>query len=102
MCVLIYSIWIHERGHILQKTIQDQFNKVRKSLSNSSSSSEPAVGHTKIKIRWQASSDWHQTDFNVYTAKSLRRIFNEYGDVNAVVLSESSTARKGIQNKIIW
>ena len=85
-----------------QKTIQDQFNKVRKGLSNSSSSSVPAVGHNKIKIRWQASSDWHQTDFNVYTAKSLRRISNEYGDVNAVVLSESSTARKGIQNKIIW
>lgn len=49
----------------------------------------------RIKVRWKATSDSSHLKDNLYTRDSLFSIFSKYGDVNVVVVSESSTPKKG-------
>ena len=50
---------------------------------------------TKIKVRWKAGVEWKESERTLYTAESLKTIFSKYGDVNVVVVSGASNARKG-------
>ena len=78
-----------------RKKLQAQTSKVKLENMYNNSKSVPINNNSKIKLRWNALSEWKQTDNNTYTAKSLRMIFSKYGDVKEVVLSVSSTPRKG-------
>ena len=78
-----------------RKKLQAQASKVKLENMYNNSKSVPINNNSKIKLRWNAMSEWKQTDNNTYTAKSLRMIFSKYGDVKEVVLSVSSTPRKG-------
>jgi len=49
----------------------------------------------RIKVRWKVSSDSSESKDNLYTRDSLYSIFSKYGDVNVVVVSESSSHKKG-------
>ena len=50
---------------------------------------------TRIKVRWKATSDSSHLKDSLYTRDSLFSIFSKYGDVNVVVVSESSNQKKG-------
>ena len=80
-----------------RKKLQAPTSKVKLENMYNNSKSVPINNNSKIKLRWNAMSEWKQTDNNTYTAKSLRMIFSKYGDVKEVVLSVSSTPRKGSQ-----
>ena len=54
-----------------------------------------AVEPMKIKVRWKASTEWNESKSTLYDSASLKTIFSKYGDVNIIVISEASTARKG-------
>ena len=49
----------------------------------------------RIKVRWKATSDSSHLKDSLYTRDSLFSIFSKYGDVNVVVVSESSNEKKG-------
>ena len=49
----------------------------------------------RIKVRWKVSTDSGESKDNLYTRDSLYSIFSKYGDVNVVVVSESSSHKKG-------
>lgn len=57
--------------------------------------SHAAENHTRIKVRWKATCDLKEVKDNLYTRDSLYSIFSKYGDVNVVVVSESSNEKKG-------
>ena len=79
-----------------QERLQNLIQKEKKNKNETSSKSRnfETEASTKLKVRWK-SIDKKQSSDNLYTVDSLKSIFSKYGDVNVVVISESSTAVKG-------
>ena len=79
-----------------QERLQNLIEKEKKNKNETSSKSTnfETEASTKLKVRWK-SIDKKQSSDNLYTVDSLKSIFSKYGDVNVVVISESSTAVKG-------
>ena len=64
-------------------------------LNNQGTKPHVVENSARIKVRWKASSDTSDLKDNLYTRDSLFSIFSKYGDVNVVVVSESSNQKKG-------
>ena len=77
-----------------QERIQNLIAK-EKEQAKHENSRQLGGGPAKIKVRWKSSNEWDESENQVYTSGSLRTIFSKYGDVNVVVVSGASTARKG-------
>ena len=60
-----------------------------------SANSNVQENQARIKVRWKALTDSCDSKDNLYTSDTLHSIFSKYGDVNVVVVSESSSHKKG-------
>ena len=81
---------LEEEQQKIQNLIAEEKREAKYENSN-----QLGGGPTKIKVRWKSSTEWNESENQVYTSGSLRTIFSKYGDVNVVVVSDASTARKG-------
>ena len=78
-----------------QERIYNLIAQEKEQEKNNAASCNQAGGPTRIKVRWKSTNDSKESDTQIYTSESLRMMFSKYGNVNVVVVSYSSTARKG-------